>query len=97
MTIKNGILGLSAHHGIHGNDCSDIRIENMIIKDFEIGAININQANNFIVEKIEIGPTSNQVIVSGSFSKGRQLLGFLETLLVGGHIFDNDIHIMING
>jgi hypothetical protein len=27
--IKNGVIGLSSHHGIHGNDCDEIMVENV--------------------------------------------------------------------
>lgn len=63
VTIKNGTLGLSSHHGIHGNECSHIRIENLRIRDFEVGGININEGRNITVENVEVGPSSDKVAI----------------------------------
>ena len=39
VQIKNGTLGLTSHHGIHGNLAKNITIENLHIKDFEVGGL----------------------------------------------------------
>ena len=55
ITIKNGTLGLSSHSGIHGNNNSNVLIENLIIKDFEVGGIMLNggsRIKNFYQQKL---------------------------------------------
>ena len=42
VTIRDGILGRSSHHGIHGNNPTNVIIKNVVIKDFEVGGIAIN-------------------------------------------------------
>ncbi|NOU51026.1 hypothetical protein HG263_10825 [Pseudoalteromonas sp. JBTF-M23] len=42
VVIKNGTLGLSAHHGIHGNGNVNVKIENVNFEDFEVAAVALN-------------------------------------------------------
>lgn len=63
VTIKNGIMGLSSHHGIHGNGCSDILVENLTIRDFEVAGISINEGKFFEVRNVVVGPSSNVVAI----------------------------------
>lgn len=37
--IKNGILGRSAHHGIHGHSATGLLIKDLLINDYEVAAI----------------------------------------------------------
>ena len=86
VIIKNGILGLSSHHGIHGNNCEHIKMLDLEIKDFEVGAISINGGKNILVKDVVAGPSSKQVAFLGLFSTGKQIEGYVESLEVGGHI-----------
>ena len=36
VCIMNGTLGLSSHHGIHGNKMENVVIHNVVFKDFEV-------------------------------------------------------------
>ncbi len=42
VVIKDGTLGRSSHWGIHGNNNSNIHIEKMRVKDFEVAGIELN-------------------------------------------------------
>ena len=46
ITILNGILGQSSHHGIHGNGNVDIKIIDVDFIDFEVAGIHLNGAEN---------------------------------------------------
>lgn len=46
ITIKNGIIGKSVHHGIHGNGCKFVTFEDLVIRDFEVAGISLNSADN---------------------------------------------------
>ena len=35
--VTNGWLGVSSHHGIHGNDNDEIWVHNVKMRDFEVG------------------------------------------------------------
>lgn len=54
VIIKNGTLGRSGHWGIHGNNNSNIHIENMRIKDWEVRAIELNGLLHGSIKGIEI-------------------------------------------
>ena len=91
MVIENGDLGLSSHHGVHGNRCKGVVLRNLRIFDFEVGAISVNSGRDFVVEDCEVGPSSRIVPVLGGFSSGRQLVGYLESLDQAGYLcFDTE-------
>lgn len=71
VIIRNGNIGLSSHHAIHGNSASNILIENITIDDFEVGGIALNGVNNVYVHDIKIinsMGTNLKVPVNGRFS-----------------------------
>ena len=86
IIIENGFLGLSAHHGIHGNNCEDVLIRNLEISNFEVGGISINGGVRIEVTDILVGPSSIIVPVSGAFSTGMQIIGYLQSLDKGGFL-----------
>ena len=49
VIIKNGVLGRSAHHGIHGNDASNIIIEGLEVRDAEVAAISLNGCSHLLI------------------------------------------------
>ena len=74
ITIKNGTLGLSSHSGIHGNNNSNVLIENLIIKDFEVGGIMLNGGSRIKILSTKIGPNFQQMKLNGKFSAAVQIL-----------------------
>ena len=54
--IANGDLGLSSHHGIHGNGMSEIIIQNLTIHEFEVAGIALNGGTNCLVRNVQIYP-----------------------------------------
>jgi len=73
-TIKDGTLGLTSHHAIHGNRCKNIVIENVIIKDFETHGIQINGFENVEIRNVEIGPSSQKAYLLGEYGHARMIL-----------------------
>ena len=71
VIIRNGYLGLSSHHGIHGNAASNVLIENIKIEHFEVGGISLNGVSNVYLREIScynsLG-TKLKVPVNGRFS-----------------------------
>ena len=78
--IRNGILGKSSHHGIHGNNNTSIHIKNICIEDFEVAGIALNGCNDVTVEQCRIGPSSKKVPVAAAYSQSRFLLPILQQL-----------------
>ena len=79
--IKNGKLGLSSHHGIHGNGCHHIIIKNLEIYDFEVAAISINNGHHLSIENVKIGPNRQDIPVLSTYSHARFLLHMTDSYL----------------
>ena len=69
--IKNGILGLSSHHGFHGNQMSNIIIQDIVFKNFDLAAISLNGGINMIFDNLVIQNTSTDVPILGNYSQAR--------------------------
>jgi hypothetical protein len=83
VLIKNGVLGSSSHHGIHGNAMKDIILQNLSIKDFEVAGIALNGAINSILYSITIKNTCNNCRVLSTYSQSRFIKTFLQTVPTG--------------
>jgi hypothetical protein len=57
VKILNCVLGRSAHHGIHGNDCANVEVRNTKINNFEVAGISLNNATGVSLENLDIGPS----------------------------------------
>lgn len=79
--IKNGTIGRSSHHGIHGNGAHHIVIKDLIIKDFEIAGIALNGGKYLAFKNLDIGPNWKDVPVLGNYSAARFLPKFCNTLM----------------
>jgi hypothetical protein len=75
--VMNGVLGLSSHQGIHGNNNFMIRLSNIVIKDFEVAGISLNGAQNIEIRNVDINGTNNKVQILGIYSVAVQLRQFL--------------------
>jgi hypothetical protein len=69
--ITNGTLGLSSHHGIHGNSASHIIIQNLIITEFEVAGIAMNGCEHSIIRNINICKMSQDIDVLSTYSAAR--------------------------
>jgi hypothetical protein len=76
--IKNGTLGLSSHHGIHGNVAYDLILKNLTICDFEVGGIALNGCTCVDIGDCSIGPGSVHTPVNSFFSHSKALQLFLQ-------------------
>lgn len=81
--IKNGVLGLSSHMGIHGNENSNILINDLEIRDFETGGIQFNAATHVHIKKTRVGPSLGGALSNGkvpgmaTLSQATLLLGII--------------------
>lgn len=91
--IKNGILGRSSHHGIHGNGNHNILLENLIIKDYEVGGIALNGSENVIIRNIEIGDSLKDVNINFLYSNALYTRRFLYELWE----YKPDAFLLVNG
>ena len=49
IIVRNGVLGRSAHHGIHGNNATNVIIERLEIRDAEVAAISLNGCKHLLI------------------------------------------------
>lgn len=80
VVIYNGTLGLTSHHGIHGNNAKSINIKHLEIYAFEVAAIALNGSSNVLIEHVNIDGTLN-VPVLGSFSAAVFMKQFIDNVL----------------
>ena len=80
LIVRNGTLGLSSHHGIHGNNSSNIIFENLKIVDYEVSGISLNGCNNIVCDNIYL-KTVNTVEFNHRFVHLIISRPILETLL----------------
>jgi len=80
IVIKNGTIGRSAHHGIHGNSNHNIKIENVQFKDFEVAAVALNGVKNLLIENCK-ATSRTDVPILATFSATRFLKPYLDYLV----------------
>jgi len=80
VTIKNGVLGLSSHHAIHGNWNHDIVVQDVHVKDFQTHGIQFNGFTNLDIINCEIGPSSDMAYLNGNYGHLRLILPILENV-----------------
>ncbi len=71
--IKNGEIGRSSHHGIHGNSNQDILISDVTFRDYEVAAISLNGGRRILIQDCQLEGTATQVPILGSYSTARFL------------------------
>jgi hypothetical protein len=95
--IHNGVLGLSSHHAIHGNDVFGTTIENLRILDFEVAGIALNGVKKVTITNCDIGPSSTQVPVNGLFAQGTFLRNTLSLAISEAQDRGIGTEVMIDG
>lgn len=70
VLIHNGRFGRTSHHAIHGNNVSHITIQNLTMSDFEVAGVSINGGTFISIQQCTIGPSRNDIPVTGLFSTG---------------------------
>jgi len=78
VIIKDGTLGLTSHHCIHGNLNRNILIEHIVCRDFETHGIQLNGFENVKIRNVEIGPSSQRAFLRAEYGLVRALLPRLE-------------------
>ena len=54
IVVKNGTIGASPHHGLHGNSNSNIQIYDVVIRDWEVAGIAFNGLSSGIIRNVTI-------------------------------------------
>jgi len=78
IEIKNGILGLSSHIGMHAVECSNVHLSDLVIKDFETHGVVFNGFTNLQLDNVEIGPSVfSQLPITGNYNLARMSFAVL--------------------
>lgn len=80
ILIKNGIIGLSSHHGIHGNNNNTILIKDVKFVDNEVCSIAINGGKYIYISNVNIIRNRHDIPVLGTYANGRFLKLFIDKL-----------------
>jgi hypothetical protein len=75
-----GVVGLSSHHGIHGNENNNVEITGVTFKDFEVGAVSLNNVKGLEIKNCNIPNNRQDVPILGSFSAALQIRPYLKQL-----------------
>jgi len=84
VKIMNGSIGLAAHSGIHGNNMTNIIIENLNIFNYEQAGISLNGAETVYIRDITIDNSSMNVFVNSNYSQSRFIRSFLKNAFNSG-------------
>ena len=76
--IRNGKLGRSSHHGIHGNGNAEIQISGMTISDHEVTAITLNSPYNVDIRNCTINGNRHVITNRSRTAQLQTLLTSLE-------------------
>jgi hypothetical protein len=74
VVIKNGKLGRSAHHGIHGNGNKGVTLQDLEIVDFEVAGVHLNAVDDLVIENVVVKNTRTDVPADGRLSNAIFLL-----------------------
>jgi hypothetical protein len=81
VTIFGGTIGLSAHHGIHGNGASHITIRDMNFIDYEVAAIALNGCKHCSIKNVLVLGNRKNIPVVGTFSSARFIRPYINYLV----------------
>jgi len=85
LIIKNGVIGLSSHHGIHGNSPYNVTIQNVDFIDYEIAAIAINGGHKVKIENVRALGNRRDIPIYGSYSAARFIRPYIKQLVQDGY------------
>ena len=79
--VRNGKLGLSSHHGIHGGMCSNILLEKLSIENFEFVGVALNGCHSILAHKLSIKNNRQDIPVLATYSAARFAVQFAKRVL----------------
>lgn len=71
LLIMNGTIGLSSHHGIHGNGAKNLILHNLTIENFEVAGIALNGSKNVIINNVKVQNTFKPIKLLSTYSQAR--------------------------
>jgi len=71
VIIRNGTIGRSSHHGVHGNLTKWLLFEDLVLEDFEVAGIAVNGSDSVVFNHVKIRNSRNDVPVLATYSAAR--------------------------
>jgi hypothetical protein len=93
VIIRNGVLGRTSHHGIHGNGNKDVLIEDVTFRDYEVAAIALNGPRKVEIKNVVIEESRTDVPVLGTFSSAQFIKQYINFLVQE----NSPTKLMVNG
>jgi len=81
LVIENGTLGLTPHHGIHGNGARRVLVQDLVLREYEVAAIALNGASDVVLRRVQARGSSRRVAVLATYSQARILLLMAQRLV----------------
>lgn len=79
VVIKNGTIGRSSHHGVHGNGNNNIVIKDVVIEDFEVAAVALNGVDGLTIKDVTASSRTDVPVV-GAWSNARFISAYVDYL-----------------
>ena len=83
VLIRNGTLGVSSHHGIHGNAMKNVVIDGLTIEQFEVAGIALNGTQTGIIHNTIIKNVAQNIPILSTYSQSRFIRSFLSKVPSG--------------
>jgi hypothetical protein len=83
VIIKNGTIGRSSHHGIHGNANENVTISNVDFDGYEVGAVALNGVRRLVIDSAT-ATNRKDVPVLGTFSSAMFIKSYVDHLVRSG-------------
>ena len=80
MTVRNGRLGRSSHHGIHGHGPVNVLLEDLTIVNYEVAGIHLAAGRNVMIRNVKVDHTLARTPVLGMFSAARFIQPFVNNI-----------------
>ena len=74
MIIKNGNLGRTSHHCLHGNYNKNLLVEDVKCYDFSTHGFQLNGADGAVLRNVEIGPSNTEQFLFAEYTHYRFIL-----------------------
>jgi len=81
VVIKDGVLGLTSHHSIHGNHNSDVLVSNVRMTQFDVAGFGCNACSGVEVTDCIVGPQNTNIPVLGRYTHARAFLPRIQELV----------------
>jgi len=82
LVVENGVLGRSAHHGLHANGARRVLVRDVRCEGYEVAALSLHGAKDVLLERVHATGQFTHVPVLGTYSNARQLLPMAQRALV---------------